>query len=93
MDFGRLLASNQFTDINFLVGGDPGVVVAAHIALVAARSDWLRSRNREAKAGRDANSSSATLGRGNMLPKIRKRYRIFKAENGWKMKNLEHFFS
>ena len=74
-------------------GGDPGVVVAAHIALVAARSDWLRSRNREAKAGRDANSSSATLGRGNMLPKNRKRYRIIKAENGWKMKNLEHFFS
>ena len=43
-DFGRLLESNQFTDINFLVGFEPGVVVTAHIALVAARSDWLRSR-------------------------------------------------
>ena len=61
-DFGRLLESNQFTDINFLVGGDPGVVVAAHIALVAARSDWLRSRIREAKAGRDAHLSKLFLG-------------------------------
>ena len=61
-DFGRLLESNQFTDINFLVGCDPGVVVAAHIALVAARSDWLRSRIREAKAGRDAHLSKLFLG-------------------------------
>ena len=43
-------------------GGDPGVVVAAHIALVAARSDWLRSRIREAKAGRDAHLSKLFLG-------------------------------
>lgn len=61
-DFGRLLESNQFTDINFLVGFEPGVVVTAHIALVAARSDWLRSRIREAKAGRDAHLSKLFLG-------------------------------
>jgi len=55
-DFGRLLESGQFTDINFLVG-EGEVVVPAHIAMVAARSDWLRARVREAKAGRDAHLS------------------------------------
>jgi len=55
-DFGRLLESGQFTDINFLVG-DLETVVPAHIAMVAARSDWLRARVREAKAGRDAHLS------------------------------------
>merc|ERR1712142_2706 len=55
-DFGRLLESGQFTDINFLVG-EGEVVVPAHIAMVAARSDWLRARIREAKAGRDAHLS------------------------------------
>ena len=59
-DFGRLLESNQFTDINFLVGrGDS--VVAAHIAMVAARSEWLRARIREAKASRDAHLSKLFL--------------------------------
>ena len=54
-DFGRLLESGQFTDINFLVGeaGEKATVVPAHIAMVAARSDWLKARIREAKASRD----------------------------------------
>jgi len=55
-DFGRLLESGQFTDINFLVG-ELETVVPAHIAMVAARSDWLRARVREAKSGRDAHLS------------------------------------
>lgn len=55
-DFGRLLESGQFTDINFLVG-EKETVVPAHIAMVAARSDWLRVRVREAKANRDAHLS------------------------------------
>jgi len=55
-DFGRLLESGQFTDINFLVG-ELEAVVPAHIAMVAARSDWLRARVREAKSGRDAHLS------------------------------------
>jgi len=55
-DFGRLLESGQFTDINFLVG-ELETIVPAHIAMVAARSDWLRTRVREAKAGRDAHLS------------------------------------
>ena len=53
-DFGRLLESNQFTDINFIVGD---ATVPAHIAMVAARSDYLRSRIREAKSSRDAHLS------------------------------------
>ena len=35
-DFGRLLQSNQFTDINFIVG-ETDTAVPAHIAMVAAR--------------------------------------------------------
>lgn len=52
-DFGHLLASGQFTDINFLVG-PLETEVPAHIVMVAARSDWLRKRIREAKEARDA---------------------------------------
>lgn len=59
-DFGRLLESNQFTDINFLLGRGEKVV-AAHIAMVAARSEWLRARIREAKASRDAHLSKLFL--------------------------------
>jgi len=50
-DFGRLLESGQFTDINFLVG-DTEERVPAHIAMVAARSAWLRARIREARHAR-----------------------------------------
>ena len=59
-DFGRLLESNQFTDINFIVG-ETETTIAAHIALVAARSGWLRSRIKEAKASRDAHLSKLFL--------------------------------
>ena len=51
-DFGRLLESGQFTDIHFLVG-ETEEVVAAHIAMVAARSEWLRTRIREARQARN----------------------------------------
>ncbi len=50
-DFGRLLRSGQFTDINFLVG-ERDELVPAHIALVAARSSWLRARIRESRQAR-----------------------------------------
>jgi len=73
-DFGRLLESGQFTDVNFLVGTQDGqsrhssgdgdhrvsshggglAIIPAHIAMVAARSDWLRTRVWEAKEARDA---------------------------------------
>ena len=68
-DFGRLLESGQFTDINFLVGeggreGKAPEIVPAHIAMVAARSEWLRARIKEAGAVRDVhlNSLFAELG-------------------------------
>ena len=50
-DFGRLLESGQFTDINFLVG-EKEVVVPAHVAMVAARSTWLRARIRDSRHAR-----------------------------------------
>ena len=45
-DFGNLLKSSQFCDVDFLVGNDERCI-SAHIAIVAARSDWLRARIRE----------------------------------------------
>ncbi|XP_065571699.1 leucine-zipper-like transcriptional regulator 1 isoform X2 [Artemia franciscana] len=51
-DFGRLLESGQFCDVEFVVGDDE-TKIPAHIALVAARSQWLRSRIRQAKEVRD----------------------------------------
>jgi len=67
-DFGRLLESGQFTDINFLVGPLDGEksagkekvpeVVPAHIAMVAARSEWLRARIREAREARATHLNS-----------------------------------
>jgi len=52
-DFGHLLQSGQFTDINFIVG-ETETVLPAHIAMVAARSEWLRARIREARHARNA---------------------------------------
>ena len=42
-DFGHLLQSGQFTDINFIVG-ERETVLPAHIAMVAARLVLLRCR-------------------------------------------------
>ncbi|CAL8110859.1 unnamed protein product [Orchesella dallaii] len=53
-DFGRLLESKQFFDLEFVVGPDHNETrVPAHRAIVAARSQWLRSRIRQAKEARD----------------------------------------
>lgn len=46
-DFGRLLNSTLFCDVEFIVG-DPETKIPAHIAIVAARSQFLRTRIREA---------------------------------------------
>ena len=67
-DLGRLLESGQFTDVNFLVG-PAEESVAAHIALVAARSDWLRARVREAKAARDSHLSLLFAGEARPEPR------------------------
>lgn len=47
-DIGRLLLNEQFSDLNFIVGNG-STVVKGHVAIVAARSQWLRARIREAK--------------------------------------------
>ncbi|CAG7833679.1 unnamed protein product [Allacma fusca] len=51
-DFGRLLEGKQFCDVEFVL--TPAEVrVPAHQSIVAARSQWLRSRIRQAKEARD----------------------------------------
>lgn len=47
-DYGRLLESQQFCDVHFIVGQDK-VCIPAHIALVAARSPWLQQKIRQTK--------------------------------------------
>ncbi|KAL4224359.1 Leucine-zipper-like transcriptional regulator 1 [Mactra antiquata] len=48
-DYGRLLESQQFCDVSFIVGKDK-VKIPAHIALVAARSPWLLQKIRQTKS-------------------------------------------
>ncbi|KAK3599084.1 hypothetical protein CHS0354_024412 [Potamilus streckersoni] len=48
-DYGRLLESHQFCDVVFSLGNN-GVRVPAHMAVVAARSPWLRERITLAKS-------------------------------------------
>ncbi|CAG0881340.1 unnamed protein product [Darwinula stevensoni] len=52
-DYGKLLESRQFCDVEFLVGGQEEVHIQGHISLVAARSHWLRGRIRQAREQRD----------------------------------------
>nr|XP_037271803.1 LOW QUALITY PROTEIN: leucine-zipper-like transcriptional regulator 1 [Rhipicephalus microplus] len=47
-DFGRLLETQQFCDVQFLVGLEE-VSILAHVAFVAARSTWLRDKIRRAR--------------------------------------------
>ncbi|XP_061188835.1 uncharacterized protein LOC133197011 [Saccostrea echinata] len=52
-DFGKLLESQQFCDLHFIVGKDgTRECISAHIALVAARSSWLAEKIRTAKEQR-----------------------------------------
>lgn len=46
-DFGKLLSSRLFCDVEFIVG-EPETKIPAHIAMVAARSQFLRTRIRQA---------------------------------------------
>ncbi|XP_013788494.1 leucine-zipper-like transcriptional regulator 1 [Limulus polyphemus] len=47
-DFGKLLESRQFCDVEFLVGEEEHKI-PAHIGFVAARSHWLRNKVRQAR--------------------------------------------
>ncbi|XP_068984941.1 leucine-zipper-like transcriptional regulator 1 isoform X3 [Bombus flavifrons] len=51
-DFGRLLNGRLFCDVEFIVG-DTETKIPAHIAMVAARSQFLRTRIRQAREKRD----------------------------------------
>lgn len=51
-DYGKILESRQFCDVQFLVGSDE-VRIPAHLALVAARSAYLRNKIRKSKENRD----------------------------------------
>ncbi|XP_046738235.1 leucine-zipper-like transcriptional regulator 1 isoform X1 [Diprion similis] len=51
-DFGRLLSSQQFCDVRFIVG-ESEEKIPAHIAMVAARSQWLRARIKQAQDQRE----------------------------------------
>ncbi|KAH0949771.1 hypothetical protein HN011_006074 [Eciton burchellii] len=46
-DFGKLLNSRLFCDVEFIVG-EPETKILAHVAIVAARSEYLRLRIRQA---------------------------------------------
>ncbi|XP_076294734.1 leucine zipper like transcription regulator 1 isoform X3 [Lasioglossum baleicum] len=51
-DFGRLLMGRLFCDVEFIVG-ESETRIPAHIAMVAARSQFLRNRIRQAREKRD----------------------------------------
>lgn len=51
-DYGKLLLSKMFCDVEFVVGDDE-IKIPAHLAMVAARSQWLRQRIRQAREARD----------------------------------------
>ncbi|PNF37011.1 Leucine-zipper-like transcriptional regulator 1 [Cryptotermes secundus] len=51
-DLGRLLDARQFCDVEFVVGSEE-VKIHAHVAMVAARSQFLRNRIRQAREARD----------------------------------------
>lgn len=46
-DFGKMLESGQFCDVNFLLGDpDNEVIVQAHASIIAARCQYLQSKLR-----------------------------------------------
>ena len=69
-DFGRLLSTGQLADVRFLVGrGQDQEAILAHVALVAARSEYLRNRIREAR-DRTANHGVSHLNLANLFIEI-----------------------
>lgn len=59
-DFGRLLETQQFCDVQFLVGLEE-VSIVAHVAFVAARSTWLRDKIRKAREAQATTQAEASL--------------------------------
>lgn len=62
-DYGRLLESKQFCDVDFVFNekGKDQRKIPAHIALVAARSPWLRDKIRQANNQKAYNTTTGRL--------------------------------
>lgn len=68
-DFGRLLNIRLFSDVEFIVG-ELETKIPAHIAMVAARSQFLRARIRQAREKRDKHLEQvfSTVDPGTVVP-------------------------
>jgi hypothetical protein len=51
-DLGKLLEGRRFCDVEFVVGTEE-VKIPAHLAMIAARSQFLCNRIRQAREARD----------------------------------------
>ncbi|XP_044740473.1 leucine-zipper-like transcriptional regulator 1 isoform X2 [Chrysoperla carnea] len=51
-DYGKILESRLFCDVEFVVGHEE-IKIPAHLAIVAARSQWLRARIRQSRDARE----------------------------------------
>lgn len=51
-DFGKILESKLFCDVQFFVGPEEEKILG-HVSLVAARSAYLRNKIRQARESRD----------------------------------------
>lgn len=60
-DYGKILESKQFCDIEFIVGEEE-IKISAHLAIVAARSQWLRTKICQAKDLRDKQAEKTNGG-------------------------------
>ena len=60
-DFDKLLKSNQFCDVYFVVGSDENLTrIPAHTAIIVARSDWLRAKVREERSELNKRNNDAS---------------------------------
>ncbi|XP_040066020.1 leucine-zipper-like transcriptional regulator 1 [Ixodes scapularis] len=66
-DFGRLLETQQFCDVQFLLGREE-VPVPAHVGFVAARSAWLRDKIRKAREKQEAQALVDVEGNPELAP-------------------------
>ncbi|XKL64726.1 hypothetical protein PGB90_004812 [Kerria lacca] len=58
-DYARLLDSKEFVDVEFVIGKDK-VIIPGHVAIIAARSTWLREKIREAKVESEKNKKQTS---------------------------------
>ncbi|XP_013413194.1 leucine-zipper-like transcriptional regulator 1 isoform X2 [Lingula anatina] len=68
-DYGRLLESKQFCDVNFVLGKN-NVSIPAHISMVSARSSWLRNKIKQAKEQQIATANAEEMNSKNSSKKL-----------------------